>query len=110
MIRTAFIGKPVKYKEDYVIEALKRSAGRLTLSNGQDASQMLLSAGLATIPDRIPPHMDRALFASYSKMMNEARTAQRGIFAPDASKHVRHLHNYSVNELTKLANELNGKE
>ncbi|KAK9511539.1 hypothetical protein O3M35_000175 [Rhynocoris fuscipes] len=71
---------------------------------------MLLSAGYATVPDRIPPHMDRALFTLYSKLMSEARTSQKGIFAPDAAKHVRQLRNYTVDELTKLANQLTGKK
>lgn len=71
---------------------------------------MLLSAGLATVPDRLPPHMDRGLFTTYSKWMNEARTAQRGVFASDAAQHVRHLRNLTVNELTKLASELKGTE
>uniref|UniRef100_A0A0A9X0N1 Aspartyl/glutamyl-tRNA(Asn/Gln) amidotransferase subunit B n=1 Tax=Lygus hesperus TaxID=30085 RepID=A0A0A9X0N1_LYGHE len=71
---------------------------------------MLLSAGLATVPDHLPPHMERGLFAQYTKLMNEARSARRGLFAPDAARHVRHLRNLSNEELTKLGHSLSSKE
>ncbi|KAH9578646.1 Staphylococcal nuclease (SNase-like) [Trypanosoma melophagium] len=110
LIRNTFIGKPVKFSEDYVIDALQRRAGRLTLVNGEDASILLLQNGFATVPDRIPPRMDKTLFSKYTTLMNEAKAGKKGIFAPDAAKHVRHLVDLNSEETVKLGAKIKGKE
>ncbi|EAN80363.1 hypothetical protein, conserved [Trypanosoma brucei brucei TREU927] len=110
LIRNTFIGKPVKFSEDYVIDVLQRRAGRLTLVDGEDASILLLRNGLATVPERIPQRMDKELFAKYTKLMSEAKAAKKGIFAPSASSRVRTLTDLSPEEKIKLAEKLKGKE
>ncbi|KEG13466.1 putative RNA-binding protein [Trypanosoma grayi] len=110
LMRTTFIGKPVKFVEDYVIEALQRRAGRLTLTSGEDAAVVLLQNGFATIPERPPARMDKSLFAKYTALMNEAKAAKKGLFAPNASRHVRTLVDLSLEETAKLGERLKAKE
>ncbi|RNF01851.1 4SNc-Tudor domain protein [Trypanosoma rangeli] len=109
LMRTTFIGKPVKFTEDYVIDALQRRAGRLKLASGEDASLLLLRHGFATVPERIPARMEKALFKEYSALMNEAKLARKGVFAPDAASHTRKLRDLTVDETTKLGEKLKGK-
>ncbi|RNF15850.1 4SNc-Tudor domain protein [Trypanosoma conorhini] len=109
LIRNTFIGKPVKFTEDYVIDALQRHAGRLKLTSGEDASLLLLRHGFATAPERIPARMEKALFAEYSALMGQARVAKKGLFAPDAASHARTLRDLTVDETTKLGEKLKGK-
>ncbi|RNC49089.1 4SNc-Tudor domain protein [Trypanosoma cruzi] len=109
LMRTTFIGKPVKFTEDYVIDVLQRHAGRLELSGGEDASVLLLQNGFATVSEHIPARMEKTLFAKYSALMNEAKMAKKGIFAPDAASHTRVLRDLTAEETSKLGEKLKGK-
>ncbi|CCW70593.1 unnamed protein product [Phytomonas sp. Hart1] len=110
LIRVAFIGKQVKFEEDYVIEELKRNAGRLQLLTGEDASVMLLEAGLAEVSENLPQKMKKPLNDQYMDLMKAAKKAQKGIFHPKAASRVRQMREMTVSELTKLVQVYNGKE
>lgn len=110
LIRSTFIGKPVRFAEDYYIEALQRSAGRIMGANSQEASAMLLKEGYATMPDRPPAGMEKELFDIYSLMSSAAKAARKGIFSADAAKHVRAMRVYSPEELTQKIEGIKGLE
>lgn len=104
LIRSQFIGKPVRFEEDFYIDALKRSAGRLTLGDTEtDAAVLLLKAGLATVPARCPSNMDKEQFELFTQVMQFAEARKRGVFAPDAAKRVRNLENLQPEQLAKIA-------
>nr|CCC95933.1 unnamed protein product [Trypanosoma congolense IL3000] len=110
LIRKTFIGKPVKFTEDYAIDVLQRRAGRVTLVDGEDASTLLLRNGLAIVPDNISSRMDKSLFTKYTTLMREAKAAKKGIFAPNASSRVRTLTEPSAEEKARLGEAFKGKE
>ncbi|CCW62762.1 unnamed protein product [Phytomonas sp. EM1] len=110
LIRAAFIGKQVKFEEDYFIEELKRSAGRLQLSTGEDASMMLLEAGLAEVSENLPQKPKKGLLDQYVNLSKAAQKAQKGIFHPKATSCVRQMREMTVSELTKLIGDYKGKD
>lgn len=109
LIRSTFIGKQVQFVEDYYIEALQRSAGRIMDAKQQEASGMLLKEGLATLPDRMPPRMEKDLYDIYSMLSAAARSAKKGIFSADASKHVRAMVSHTPEELAAKVEGLKGQ-
>lgn len=109
LIRSTFIGKQVQFVEDYYIEALQRSAGRIMDAKHHEASGMLLKEGLATLPDRMPPRMEKELYDIYSQMSAAARAAKKGLFSADASKHVRQMKSYTPEELAEKINGIKGQ-
>ncbi|KAG5470908.1 hypothetical protein CUR178_02214 [Leishmania enriettii] len=110
LIRSTFIGKQVRFVEDYYIEVLQRSAGRIMGAKNQEATGMLLKEGLATLPDRMPPRIDKELYEIYSLMSASARAARKGIFSGEGAKHVRHMKSYSPEELAKKIEGIKGQE
>ncbi|EPY43860.1 4SNc-Tudor domain protein [Angomonas deanei] len=110
LIRSRFIGKPVRFIEDYYNENLQRSGGRISLQSGEDASQLLLQEGLALIPPKIPQGMDKPLFDTYTNCMNQARKAKKGLFAADAAGKVRSLKNLAPDEQEAVLTPFVGKE
>ncbi|KAG8347450.1 putative RNA-binding protein [Trypanosoma vivax] len=110
LVRSTFIGKVVKFTEDYAIESLQRSAGRVALANGEDASLLLLRHGLATVPDHMSHKMDKALFQQYTALVSEARSAKKGLFASSAERRVRNMADLSGEETAKLGEKLKGTE
>ncbi|KPI90871.1 hypothetical protein ABL78_0104 [Leptomonas seymouri] len=109
LIRSTFIGKQVQFVEDYYIEALQRSAGRIMDAKGHEASGMLLKEGLATLPDRMPPRMEKELYDIYSQMSAAARAAKKGLFSSDAAKHVRQMVSYTPEVLAEKIGAIKGK-
>lgn len=109
-IRSLVLGKPVTFEEDFVIEPLQRTSGRLTLPSGQDASEFLLSQGYARTPDRIQPRMSKGLYDRYIKLMNDAKTAKRGVFAPNAATKVRSVSILSTADADELVRKLQAAE
>lgn len=109
LIRSTFIGKQVQFVEDYYIEALQRSAGRIMDAKHHEASGMLLKEGLATLPDRMPPRMEKELYDIYAQMSAAARAAKKGLFSPDAAKHVRQMKSYTPEELAEKVETLKGQ-
>ncbi|KAK7199700.1 Staphylococcal nuclease-like protein [Novymonas esmeraldas] len=109
LIRSTFIGKQVQFAEDYYIEALQRSAGRIMGANHQEATAMLLKEGLATLPDRMPPRMEKELYEIYSQMSAAARAARKGLFSSDSAKHVRHMKSYTPEELAEKIETIHGQ-
>jgi staphylococcal nuclease domain-containing protein 1 len=109
LIRSTFIGKQVQFVEDYYIEALQRSAGRIMDAKNHEATGMLLKEGLATLPDRMPPRMEKELYDIYSQMSAAARAAKKGIFSPDAAKHVRQMKSYTPEELAAKIEGIKGQ-
>ncbi|KAG5470494.1 hypothetical protein LSCM1_01738 [Leishmania martiniquensis] len=109
LIRSTFIGKQVQFVEDYYIEALQRSAGRIMGVNNQEATGMLLKEGLATLPDRMPPRIEKELYDIYSQMSAAARAARKGLFSGDGAKHVRQMKSYSPEELAKKIEDIKGQ-
>ncbi|CAG9580117.1 conserved hypothetical protein [Leishmania major strain Friedlin] len=110
LIRSTFIGKQVQFVEDYYIEALQRSAGRIMGSNHQEATGMLLKEGLATLPDRLPPRIEKELYEIYSQMSASARAARKGLFSGDGAKHVRHMRSYAPEELAEKIEGVKGQQ
>ncbi|KAG5496156.1 hypothetical protein JKF63_02457 [Porcisia hertigi] len=110
LIRSTFIGKQVQFVEDYYIESLQRSAGRIMGANGQEATAMLLKEGLATLPDRMPPRMEKELYEIYLQMSAAARAARKGLFSGDAAKHVREMKSYTPEELAEKIQVLKGQQ
>ncbi|GET91428.1 hypothetical protein, conserved [Leishmania tarentolae] len=110
LMRSTFIGRQVQFVEDYYIEALQRSAGRIMGPNRQEATGMLLKEGLATLPDRMPPHIEKELYEIYSQMSASARAARKGIFSGDGAKHVRHMRVYTPEELAEKIQGIKGQQ
>lgn len=114
LIRNKFIGRPVRFKEDYFIEPLQRSAGRLTLVDDPrvDAACLLLEEGLGAVPAKIPQGMDPALHKRYWSLMKVAFRQQKGLFAPEKEqgKHVRHMLNLPADQLSALIKEVEGQD
>ncbi|KPA84616.1 hypothetical protein ABB37_01140 [Leptomonas pyrrhocoris] len=109
LIRSTFIGKQVQFVEDYYIEALQRSAGRIMDAKGHEATGMLLKEGLASLPDRMPPRMEKELYDIYAQMSAAARAAKRGLFSLDAAKHVRQMTSYTPEELAEKIEGIKGQ-
>ncbi|KAI5687500.1 Staphylococcal nuclease-like protein [Leishmania braziliensis] len=110
LIRSTFIGKQVQFVEDYYIEALQRSAGRIMGANQQEATGMLLKEGLATLPDRMPPRIEKELYEIYSLMSAAARAARKGLFSGDGDKHVRQMKSYTPEELAEKIEGIKGQQ
>jgi staphylococcal nuclease domain-containing protein 1 len=109
-IRSACLGKPVTFEEDFVIEPLQRTSGRMTLPSGQDACEFLLGQGYARTPDRIQPRMSKAIHDRYFKLMTEAKAAKRGVFAPNAGDKIRSLSILSTADTDALLAKLQAVE
>ena len=107
-IRNACIGKQVIFADDFMIEPLQRMSGRLTLPGGEDAGISLLKLGLAQVPERPPPKMDKTLHEKYVAAMSVAREGKKGLFNPNAKNQLRKV--TPVVDADALANNLKGKE
>ena len=111
-IRAAFIGKTVRFTEDYTIEALSRVAGRVSLlpeAGGTNAAELLLQKGLATTPERPPPKMPRELHEAFVASQAAAKAAKVGLWAPDSHKHVRLMKPFPPLNANDLAAQLKGQ-
>lgn len=112
LIRSRFIGAQVNFKEDYYVESLQRSAGRITLvDGGLDASTLLLEEGFAAVPLKAPAGMDNALHKKYVELMKGAFKKGKGIFASEKeqAKHVRRMSNLPADQLAELVKPFTGK-
>lgn len=87
-LRSQIIGKQVKFEEEFRVEALGRSGGRVTLSDGSDCGLELLKAGLAQVPERIPPKMPKDLHTTYLAAQTTAKQSGLGIWNPKSKARV----------------------
>lgn len=83
-VRAAIIGKPVTFVDHYSVDALQRVAGGITLASGEDLAELLLKAGLASVPERASPKIDKALHERYAEAQRAAKAARVGQWASDA--------------------------
>lgn len=91
LIRSQCLGKQVRFEDDFLIEPLQRMSGKLTLPSGEDAAELLLKSGLATVPERLPARMSKDLFEKYTRLSADAKAQKKGLFAPNAKSMVRKL-------------------
>lgn len=113
LIRNKFIGKTVTFHEDYTIDALKRTAGRISLMDEDvDASCLLLEEGLAGISTKLPQGMKPSIHKQYVELMRKAFKNGKGIFASEKeqAKHVRQMINIPQDQLPAVIKPLEGKE
>lgn len=113
LLRQRFIGKAVRFKEDYIMEGLQREAGRMTLvDGGADATQLVLVEGYGATTKEIPTGMEPSLHKKYYSYMRTAFAARKGIFASEEAqlKHVRTLVQLSPEEVRQLGEKLMGRE
>ena len=90
-MRALAIGKHVDFEEKFMVEPLQRAAGRLTLPGKIDAATSLLQAGLATISERLPQHMEDAQHKAMLQIQQQAKAAKLGVWAPNAAQRVRQV-------------------
>lgn len=111
LMRNTFLGKQVRFKEDYNVPSLQRTGGQLQLvEGGVDASCLLLREGLAAVPSKQPTGMNAALYKKYFDLMKAAFADRKGIFASnkEQAKHTHHMYNMPSEKLVEMGNQLIG--